>query len=633
MFDAVRNNKRIVQIFLALITLPFALWGVESYIQNAGRDTDVAKVGSSTIGIPEFQQALHDQQDRLRQQMGDAFDPEMLKQPEMRESVLDGLINQRLLQLQINKNRLTSSKQALQDKIMSIEAFKEDGQFSMKRYEMLLATRGMTRDSFESQLSRDLAQDQLLAAVAGSAFAPGASVDRWLSLQDEQREVSTWTIPAAKFAAEVKLAPDAAKKAYDANQKRWEQPEQIKVEYLVLNADALASQVTVADDEVRKEYEAHKDKYGAPEERRARHILIEVPKDAPADKRAAAKAKAEALLKQVKAKPDSFAEVAKANSQDQGSAAQGGELGFFARGAMVKPFEDVAFKLKQGEISDLVQTDFGYHIIQVEEMRGGGQKSFDDVKGQIADELKRAAQAKKFAEIADSFTNTVYEQPDALKPAADKYKLQLQQSDWIIRGSHAASAPFNNEKLLTALFSADALTNHRNTEAIDVGNNTLVSARVLEHKPAAVTPFAEVQAKIEGELRAEEAAKLASAEGEKELAKLQKNEAVTAEWTAAETVKRSNPGKLAAAAVQTVFRAPSDKLPAYVGVTLPGQGYVVVKITKVERPRLAQDDPRRKGLAAQYSRLFADEDMRAYLTALKDRYKVTKNQTALMAKE
>ncbi len=633
MFDAVRNSKRIIQIILALITVPFALFGVESYLQRSGRDTDVAKVGGSNISVPEFQQALRDQQDRLRQQMGEAFDPEILKQPEMRESVLNGLVSQRLIQLQVSKDHLRATPDALRDTIANIDAFKEEGQFSMKRYEALLAARGMSREGFEAQLARDVAQQQLLAAVTGSAFAPSASVDRWLSLQDEQREVSIWTIPAAKFTGGVKLAADAAKKFYDMNLKRWERPEQVRVEYLVLNADLLASQVSISDEDARKEYEAHKDKFGAPEQRRARHILIDAPKDAPADKRTAAKARAVTLLQQVKAKPDSFADIAKANSQDPGSAPQGGELGFFARGAMIKPFEDVAFTLKSGEISDVVETDFGYHIIQLEEIRGGGQKSFDEVKTQIVDELKRTGAAKKFAELADAFSNTVYEQPDTLKPAAEKYKLQLQQSDWIVKGSHAATAPFNNDKLLAALFSADAVANHRNTEAIDVGNNMLVSARVLEHKPASVTPFAEMQTKIEEQLRADEAAKLAAADGERQLAKLQKNEAVVADWSAPETVRRSSPGKLPMAAVQAVFRANGDKLPTYAGAALPGQGYVIAKISRLERSRLAQDDPRRKGLATQYNRLFADEDMRAYLAALKDRYTVTKNQTILTAKE
>ncbi len=633
MFDAVRNNKRIVQIFLVLITLPFALWGVESYIQGSGRDTDAAEVGGTKISIPQFQEALREQQDRLRQQMGDAFDPEMLKQPEMRESVLNSLINQRLLQLQIVKGRLQSSKQALQDAIVNIDAFKEGGQFSMKRYEMLLAARGMTREGFEAQLARDIAQQQLLTGIAGSAFAPAVSVQHWLALQDEQREVANWTIPAAKFASEVKLAPDAAKKAYEANLKRWEQPEQIRVEYVVLSADALTQDVVVSDQEVRAEYDAHKVKYGAIEERRARHILIEAPKDAPADKRAAAKEKADSLLKQLRAKPDSFAELAKVNSQDPGSAPQGGELGFFSRGMMVGAFDDTAFKLKVGEISHVVETEYGYHIIQVEEVRGGKEKPFDEVKGQIAEELRHAAAARKYAEVADAFSNMVYDQSDTLKPAAEKYKLQIQQSGWIVKGSHAATAPFNNDRLLSALFAADALTNHRNTEAVDVGNNTLVSARVLEHKVAAVTPFADVQARIEHQLREDEADKLAAAEGEKELAKLQKGEVASAEWSATETVLRTNPGKLSLDAIKQIFRADANKLPAYVGVSVPGLGYQLVRISKVEQPVRAADDPRQKGLAQQYSRLYADEDMRAYLSALKERYKVTKSQTAISAKE
>ncbi|MCL2658321.1 MAG: SurA N-terminal domain-containing protein [Betaproteobacteria bacterium] len=635
MFDAVRNNKRFVQIFLALIILPFALWGVDSYIHNFGRDTDVAKIGRIKITQSEFQEAMREEQDRLRQQMGEAFDPDILKHPEVRESVLERLINQRLLQLQVAKDGIQATPEALREVIGDIDAFKENGQFSMQRYEQLLATRGMTRENFEAKLARDIAQQQLLAAVAGSAFSPSISVDRWLSLQDEKREVSIWTISAAKFVSQVKLAPDAARKEYDSDLKRWEQPEQVRVEYLVLSLEALAQQISISDQELRKEYEAHKDKYAAPEERRARHILIEVAKDAPADKRAAAKEKVEALLKQVKAKPESFAELAKANSSDKGSAEKGGDLGFFGRGQMVKPFEDAAFKLKPGEISGVVETDYGYHIIKLEAIHGGALKSFDEVKQQIADELKHAAAAKKFTELADMFANTVYEQPDTLKGAAEKFKLPLQQSGWISKDSakQDASGLFKNEKLLAAIFSADTLKNNRNTEAIDVGNNTLVSARLIEHKPAAVTPFETVRAQIEQKLTAEAAAQLATAEGEKRLAALQKGETVTAEWSPQSVITRFDAGNLPPDALKAIFRVQAEKLPAYVGVTVPGQAYLIARISKIEQPQLAQDDPRRKGLAAQYDKLFADEDMRAYIAALRERYKVTKNMELLNAKE
>jgi len=283
-------------------------------------------------------------------------------------------------------------------------------------------------------------------------------------------------------------------------------------------------------------------------------------------------------------------------------------------------------------LSGVVETDYGYHIIRLEEVRGGGTKSFEQAKAEIAQELKRTAAAKRYAEIADSFGNTVYEQPDSLKPAADKYKLALHQSDWIIKGSKGA-APFDNEKVMTAVFAADALKNRRNTEAIDLGNNTLVSLRVVEHKPAAVRPFEEVRAAIEQKLTIEEAIKLAAKDGEAQIAKLSKGEAVDAKWGPSGAVSRGKPGPLPLEALKAVFRAPVDKLPAYVGVAVPNQGFAVFRISQVTKPQLAANDPRRAALAGQYGRLLAEEDLRAYVQALKDRYSVKFSAKAFDAKE
>jgi len=631
MFDAVRNNKRIVQIFLALITIPFALWGVESYIQNASRQNYVAKVGSSEIGLQEFQQALRDEQDRLRQQMGAAFDPEMLQRAEYRDSVADGLVNQRLIQLQVAKDRLRVPQDAVRETIAGIAAFQENGKFSMTRYEQLVAARGMSPAMFESRLLSDLAQQQLVVGVARSVLVPDAAVDRWLTLQDEVRDVSVWQLPIDRFTAQVKLADGAAQKAYDADKKRWEAPEQVRVEYLVLSQQALADKVQISDEAARKQYEDHKERYGAPEERQARHILINAAKDVSADKRKAAKDRAEALLKEVRAKPERFAEVAKANSQDSGSAPSGGDLGFFGRGAMVKPFEDAAFKLKPNEISDIVETEFGYHIIQLVAVKGGGTKPFEEVKPQIVQELKLAEASKKFAEQADTFSNLVYEQSDTFKPAAEKLGLTVQQSNWLGKGQ-VLPAPFDNQKLAQLIFSSDAINKKSNSEAIDIGNGTLVSVRVTEHKPVAVRPFAEVRAQIEKELTAAEALKLATAEGERQLAALNKGESIAgATWSEPLKVSRGR-GGLPPDLTKAVFRASGDKLPAYAGAAVPGAGYALLKISAVQKPTLAKEDPRRAALAQQYARVLGDEDLRAYVKALRDRYPVKVNETAVMAK-
>lgn len=633
MFDAVRNNKRIVQVFLAIITIPFALWGVDSYIQSSARDAGVAKIGRSKITQQEFQQAMRDAQGRMREQMGPSFDPSTLQTPEFRQSVIEDMISQRLVDLQLEASHMRAGPEALGQIIGNNPAFLENGQFSEKKFELALAERGMSPGRFKALLAQQLAEQQLLAGVSASEVVSMASIDRWLALQDEVREVEVVQIPLARFMPQVKLAADAARKEYDANKTRWQMPLQVKAEYLVLSQAALANEVTVSDAEVRKFYQDNPQRFAGAEQRHVRHILIEAPKSASADKRKQAKAKAEALLAQLRAKPESFADLAKTNSQDTDSAAKGGDLGYMTHGGSkdFKAVEDAAFALKAGAVSDVVESDYGYHLVKVDDVRSAAVKPFEQVKESILADLKKEAAAKRFAEAADSFTNTVYEQPDSLKPAADKYKLQIQQTP-LFAQVKGLPPPFDNPKVLKATFAPEAIKSHRNTEAMDLGDGRLISVRVIESKPASIKPFAEVRTQIEQQLTLKEAAKLAAAEGAKQLAALKKGETVALEWSKAEKVSRGK-SSLPPVLAKPVFRA-SGKLPAYVGTEIPGAGYGIVRIRSIEPGKApTADDPRRRAFAMQYGRLISELDRTAYFAALRDRYTVKIDKAALEAKE
>ena len=628
MFDAVRNNKKIVQVFLLLITLPFAFWGVDSYVKNAGGEGDLASVGGTPIKAAEFQQALQEQQERMRAAMGANFNPAMMNTPEARKAVLDNLVNQRLLALDASKMRLSVSDQRVRETIAGIQAFQENGQFSLPRYEAALTAQGMSQAVFESRLRKDLALQQVLGAVAEGVMVSGTSAERVYAVQLEERTVSEVRLAAPQYASAVKLADGAAKAFYEANRKRFELPAQLRAEYIVLSQEGVASQLVVSDADIRKEYDAHPERFRQGEERRASHILIQADKGASETVLKAAREKIDGLLKQVKANPADFAKLAKENSQDPGSAEKGGDLGFFARGAMVKPFEDSAFSLaKEGEISDVVQSDFGFHIIRLTGVKGEKVRPFDEVKAEIAAELKRTESAKKFAELVEGFTNTVYEQADSLKPAADKFKLQTQTSEWIGREGKVQQ-PLNNEKLIAALFSDDAVKNKRNTDAVEVGKGLLVSARVVEFKPAAIRPFDEVKADIEKSLTTAEAVKLAEKDGQAKLAGLNKGDALELSWSASQVMQRADRG-LPAEVGRAVFRAPSAKLPAYTGVQIPGAGFVIFRIEKVSRPAVNEADPRFKAIKQQYSRVLAEQDFGAYVASLRKRYEVKVNAAAL----
>lgn len=632
MFDSVRNNKKITQIFLALITLPFAFWGVESYVRNASFGAEVATVGKGKITSQELQSALREQQERMRAQLGGKFDPAMFETPQMRRAVLDSLVTQRLLAEQAQEAKLVISNEQLQQFIAAIPSLQENGKFSSERYKTLVAAQSMSEAMFEARLRQDLAMQQLVLPVAEAGIAGRVAADRWLATQIEQREVSAAPLLPESYLDRVKLAADAAQKYYEANRKQFELPEQVRAEFLILSRDALAATTVITDEDVKKYYTSHADRYKEGETRRASHVLIRVDKGASEAEVAAAKAKAEQLLAQVRKTPADFAKIAKDNSQDPGSAAKGGDLDWFSRGAMVKSFEDVAFTLKDGQISDVVRSDFGFHIIRVTGVRPERVKPLEEVKAEILVELKREAGAKSYADAAEAFGNVVYEQADSLKPAAEKWKLDLRQSAWLAKGDKLV-APFDNPKLVAALFSDDGLKNKRNTEAVEVTPGTLVSARVLEYKPAALQPLEAIRGEIEKRLMREEAATLAIKDGEERLARLAKGEAVDLKWSPVRKISRNDAPGLPPESLRAIFATDAAKLPAYAGVAYPGKGYALYRVSSVTAGDAARDNPHVRELAQQYARIVAEEEFAAWLSSLKENYPVKINKAGLETKD
>ena len=628
MFDAVRNNKRIVQIFLALITLPFAFFGVDSYVRSVGSEGDVAKIGDIKITQQQYQQALREQQERLRSQMGGQLDPKLLDNPEARNAILNDLVDQRLLMLEANKKNLFASDNAIRAAIGGIDAFKIDGKFSSERYESALRGQGMTPAGFEAQLRQDLTLQQLASGLGQSGVISRTVSDRLIGLQLERREVMEFRLALDSYLDKVKLADGAAQKFYDENGQQFDTPEQARAEYVVLSMETIGAQLAVSEAEVKAWYDGHKDRFLQPEERRASHILIAASSK---DEKEKAKARAEELLKEIQKTPTSFADLAKKNSQDPGSAAKGGDLGFFGRGMMVKPFEEAAYKLKEGEISGVVESDFGFHIIKVTGIHAAKEKPLAEVKTEIEDELKKTAASRKFAEAAEAFSNMVYEQSDSLKPVAEKFKLTIKQSEWLGRKAVATNGPLSNEKLLTALFTDDAVKNKRNTEAVETAPNPLVAARILEHKPSARQPFESVKASIETLLKRQEAQILARKDGEARLEVLKKGEDKLG-WGAPKMVSRLDPRLIPQAAVAPIFKLDATKLPAYTGVDMPGTGYALFKLSKLDAGEKL-DDQRRQSMQAQLSKLAVQEEVQTYLAALRARYKVEINKSALEVKD
>ena len=620
MFDFVNKKRRIVQIILGLATLPFVFWGVESYRSDGGSD-HVALAAGEKISRQEFEQALRNQQDNMRAAMGENFSPALLERPEVRAAILEGLIQQRLLRQEAFRVGLGVADAQLVEMIQNIDLFQEDGNFSKQRYEEWLRSQGMNARAFEARLRQDLMRQQLVDPFSKNAFISHSVAERILRLGDEKREVSVVQIQPEQFLANVKPGDDAIRAYYEAHKAEFRLPEQAQVEYVVLSMDAVAEKAQVTDDEALAYYEEHKHEFGQPEERRASHILISAPASASASDRAAARAKAGELLTEVRKSPQRFAELAKQHSQDPGSAQTGGDLGFFARNMMTKSFEDVVFRMKPGEISDIVETEHGFHIILLAEARGGKQASFEEVKKQVEQDVKKQKAARMFGEMADSFSNMVYEQSDSLKPAAESLGLSIQRSGWVRMNSDEPPY-FNNERLLQAIFSEDAIKDKRNTEAIEVSPNTLVSARVLDYRPATTPSVDVLRDKIAVLIARKEASKAAVNEGKEQLAQLQQGKTVAIKWAPSQQVSRRQRQGFDNETIQAIFRAETNHLPAYSGLPNARGGFTLIRVDRVIDPP-APSAEERKSFAGQLSQLFAQEEFSSYLDGIKKRYDVS----------
>lgn len=627
MFDFVRNNRRIVQLFLALIGLPFMFWGVDSYFRNSDVGQDAARVGDVKISLREFEQALNQQKERLRPALGGA-DATMLDSPFIRQGVLDGLVNRALVDAAAREAHLTVSNTELAQFIHNLPALQEDGKFSNQRYDMLVAQQGMSRVAFETQLRHDLTIQQIMLAVSDADMPGRASANTWIAAQLGERQIAEFALPASQYLATVKLSPDAVANYYAAHRQQFEIPERVRAEFVVLNVDQLANQVTPSAAEIEDYYRAHLDEYKTPEQRRASHILITVAKDAPANEDLAAREKAQQLLAQVKKNPASFAELAKKYSQDPTSANKGGDVGWIGRGTMPQPFEQAVFGLKENQISDLVRSDYGYHIIKLSGIQAEKTHALAEVKDAIIATIKRDAASKKFTELTEAFSNLVYEQSDGLKPAAEKFQIPIQHSDWLTQGVGKMPAPFNNAKLLAALFSADTLKNGRNTEAIEVAPGALVSARISEHQAATTQPLDSVKAEIEKQLRLEEAQKIAVKAGEERLTQVRQGQVGGISWSAPRWVSRAQ-STLSPTAAHQVFAAATANLPSYVGA-VTANGYTLYRISQV-RPFVAadKDNDQTQALRTRYQRAASNFALTAWLSSLRERIKVSENKSVL----
>lgn len=624
MLEAIRAHSQgwLAKLILTLIAVPFALFGIDAYLKNAGSDAAVAKVAGSSVSVIEYRNAM--QSLRNKMQSEGQKDLSLLDTPQARLTVLNRLINTRLLNAEAQDSKFKISNEQLSEFVITLPEFQQNGKFSQEVYDKLLTQNQMTPSKFENMMRSELVTQQVRDGIPPLAFATKAVEDRAIKSELQQREVTIAEIKSADFISQVKVDDAEVRSYYEKHKDKFQVPEQVKLEFVRFSANDLIMKMQVNEEDSKRFYNENAAKFQGDEKRRASHILIGFGPGATPEAKAQAKKKAEEILAEVKKNPAKFAELAKKNSQDPGSAEKGGDLGMFGRGAMVKAFEDAAYSMKPGQVSDLVQSEFGFHIIKLTEVSGQAQ-SYESLKPQIRAELMYQKALAKFSEEAENFNNLVYEQSSSLKPAADNYGLQVQKTDWVSATDGAKF--FKNDKLMSLVFSNEVLIDKRNTEAVEVANNTLVAARVVEHKAAAPRSFDEVKAGITDFLKIEKASKLAFDHGNAALASLKNNQTVSnIDWIPAVTVDRKNAQGLTELTMSNVFKIDTTKLPAYTGVSDSKKGFLLIKVVAVHDA----DEDTVKAASADYKAALTAEYGAAYIATLKTKNKVSVNQRLLM---
>jgi peptidyl-prolyl cis-trans isomerase D len=629
MLDFFRNHKRLMMLMLVLVIVPgLGFVGIQGFRNFFDESANVASVNGHKIARAEFDSAMRQQLDQARQFLGAQFDAKALDTPARRRELLDNLIQQRVLADEAQREHLTASDDAVRRALLSDPVIsslrKPDGSIDIERYKQLLAMQGMTPEQYDERVRYGLSMQQIPESIEASAFTPKSLAEHVAQLAEAQRTVQALVLHASDYAAKVQPTDAQLTAYYDAHRADFATPATAAIDYLVLSPATLAASVSPSDADAKKYYDDNIAHYTTPREVRVSQILIASPKSAsPADD-AKAKAKADVVLAQVKAHPDQFAQIAQKESQDPGSAAKGGDLGWSTSGVLTgdKAFDAAAMALNKDEVSAVVHTSFGYHIIKATDVKPAATKPFADVKDAIIKDLKTQLATKAYSDDADGFTSTVYEQAKSLKPAADKYKLTVQTATVTPKPNPALppDSPLNNPKFLAAVFADDSVKNHNNTQAIDVGNNTLIAAHVNDFKSAATPPLASIKDAVKAKYVAEQAAELARKDGEAKLAELQKSKS-TAGFGAEQKVSRTDAQGVSPLALSAIFKADDTKLPGYVGVDLGNDGYAIYRINSVVPP--APIDPARLAAAQrQLAQVDAQTQLEAYVASLRKRSSV-----------
>lgn len=625
MFDFVRKHTKIMMFVMFLLIIPsFVLVGIDGYKRFSDGGNPVAHVAGHEITQGEWDTAHKAEAEKLRASMPN-LDPKLLDSPEARYVTLEKLIREKVLAFAVEKSNFSTTDGRLASELQAnptIASLRQpDGKLDMDRYRQLAASQGLTPEGFEARVRNDLSVRQVEAGVASTGFSPPGIAHVALNAFFEKREVQIANFLTADYLAKVSPTDAELEAYYEKNKTQFQAPEQATIEYLILDIASVKKSIVINDAELRSFYDQNVSKLSGTEERRASHILINAPKEASSADRQKAKSQADELLAGLRKAPDSFAAVAKKNSQDSASAPKGGDLDYFSKGAMVKPVEDAVFSMNKGDLSGVVESEFGFHIIKLTDVKKPVQRTFEELRAGIESDLKTQQSQKKYAEIAEAFTNGVYEQSDTLKPIAEKLKLEIKTANGLKRTpDSSASGVLANPKFLSAVFSPDSVEKKRNTEAVEVAPNQLAAGRIVQYTPSRVIPFADVKNGVRVQVAAVQAAELSQKEGAEQLL-LWKASPSTAVMPTEVVLSRDKALNTPTQVLNAVLHADMTTLPVLVGVNLGAKGYAVVKINKV-LPRTPPEAAENAQQLSQYAQMWTAAENQAYYQQLKERAKV-----------
>ena len=616
----------IAWVFLGVIAIVFVFWGIDF---QAGAVTYAAKVNGERISAQEVRRVWQQQQSRLQQMLRAELPDELVRAQQ--RAILDQFVRETLLEQRALDLGYRVSDATLAARVMSIPEFQVEGEFSKDRYIALLRSNGITEAQFEEDLRTDTLIRQLQSGVLDSAFVTPYELDRRYALQHQEREIDYVLIAANEFRDQIEVTDEDIERWYTEHQSEFMLPEKVDLQYIELTREHAAGAVEVTEAALREYYEQNKDKYQTPERRKARHILITIGDGLD---EAAAEKKATELTERIKGGAD-FAQLAEEYSKDPGSAAQGGDLGWAERGMFVGPFEEALFSMSPGEVRGPVKTQFGYHIIQLEEIEHGEQRSFEDVRGELEAEYRKEQSEAFVYEQAEKLGDLAFESLTELDSVARAMGLPIKTATGVTREG-GGELPSNPE-IFEAAFSDDVLERGQNSPLIAVDDDRAIVLRVTNHVPAEPRPLAEVKDEIVSHIKVQRAREAAAAQGAEILARLQKGESWSdiAAALGVQPVGRRFVNRQDAiaprAVVSAVFEAPQSEIsperPYHGGTETDDGNYAVFSIMQVRNADPSAEPPDERSTRERVvQQQIGSDELTAYIQEAERKADIVRNE-------